>query len=561
MKIRKNLTPTPQGAYSKTIENLTQPMSMYTDHYVYGTEVVNGHDAWSLFKACAEGDLNRVSELLNRDSALVNSQHWYQFPLHMAARQGHADVVRHLLNHGADLGKSRSLYSSWDKLLVELTWREEVSVKAILETHLTERFNYNPNFLPVRDAIQARDADRVLNMISENPHLATASDALGNTGLHWSTLTRQMDLIDQFLAWGVPIDAKRADGQTPVMLSGNGDYWYRWYRDLPPEAMQNQWVITGYLLAKGASMTLGLACLLGDLGRVQDILNVDPGEANRLDDQGKSMLYHATRACHVEIVRTLLAHHADPNKPENDATRGHALHEAAARNHLEIVRLLLEAGADPNGSVDSSGSVLYINQYKHPNNCEAVQTLLKSYGAYRPAYSLTTEELKDVLRNNEPTHNDLEFIHEILGKEDVELMDLFLEKHHHLVAQMCPTDVWGGNIPPGNIMQKLIDHGLDIHKPNWIGRTFLHVCANKGRIDTAKVLLDWGADINALDLEYGGTPLAEAVRQNKQEMAIFLLNQGADPDAPAGYPCATARATAARQKDPKMVKLFDSFKS
>lgn len=534
---------------------------MNTDHYVYGTEVVNGHDAWSLFKACAAGDLDRVSELLGRDPTLANSQHSYQFPLHMAARLGHADVVRYLLCHGADLGKSRSLYSSWDKLLVELTWREEQTVKVILETHLAERFNYNPNFLPVRDAIQARNPDSVAKIIAENPQLATASDALGNTGLHWSVLTRQMSLIDQFLGWGVPIDAKRADGQTPVMLSCNGDYWYRWYRDLPPEAMQNQWVTTGYLLAKGARMTLGLACILGDLEYVQDVLSIDPGKANRLDDQGKSMLYHATKAGHVEIVRTLLAHHADPNKPEHDATRGHALHEAAARNHFEIVRLLLEAGADPNGSVDSSGNVLYINHHKHPNNCEAVQTLLKSFGAYQPPYTLTNEELKEVLRNDALPQNNLEFFHEILGKEDVELTDLFLANHGHLVARMSPTDIWGGNIPPSNIIQKLIDHGLDIHKPNWIGRTFLHVCANKGRIDTANVLLNRGADINALELEYGGTPLAEAVRQNKHEMAIFLLNQGADPDAPAGYPCATPRATASRQKDPKMVKLFDSFKS
>jgi len=34
-------------------------------------------------------------------------------------------------------------------------------------------------------------------------------------------------LIDRFVELGTPIDAQRADGQTPVLLAANGatDYW------------------------------------------------------------------------------------------------------------------------------------------------------------------------------------------------------------------------------------------------------------------------------------------------------------------------------------------------
>ncbi len=552
----KNQAPSRNHAFAKTIAQLTQPLSMDTECYIYGTEKLNGHDAWALFNACAAGDLARVQTLIDRDPALVNAQYWYQFPLHMAVREGHADVVQYLLEHGADLGKSRYLYNSWDKVLSEVTHRGHLAVKKLLEAALKERFNYHPLFDAVRDAIRARDIKTVENVISEKPELATASDALGNTGLHWATLTRQILLIDRFLELGVFIDAKRADGQTAMMLSINGDYWYRWHRDLPLKAMQNQWVITGYLLAKGAGVTLGIACACGDLEQVEKILKADPQAANRLDMQGASPLYHAARSGHVQIVETLLKHGADPNQPEHHAPRGHALHEAAAKNNLEIVKMLLEAGADSNGDVDSSGNVLYINQVKNPENCDMVQKLLLSYGAYKPPYSLSDEDLKVAILNNDPAIQDNQFIHEVLGKEDPELIDLFLAKYGHIIPKMSPTDIWGGNVPPGNIIQKMIDHGLDINRPNWIGRTFLHVCAGKGQMDTAAVLLNAGADIDAVELENGGTPLAEAVRAGQIEMAKFLLNRGADPHAPEGSEWATAKALAERQGDLEMKKLF-----
>ena len=41
-----------------------------------------------------------------------------------------------------------------------------------------------------------------------------------------------------------------------------------------------------------------------------------------------------------------------------------------------------------------------------------------------------------------------------------------------------------------------------------------------------------------VELEYGGTPLAAAARKGQTEMVRFLLEQGADPAAPAESPWA-----------------------
>ena len=91
---------------------------MKTKTYVYGVEKLSGHDAWALFEACALGDVPKVKSLLAKNPRLVNAQFWYQFPIHMAVRAGHADIVGLLLDRGADPGQSRFTYNSWDKLLL-----------------------------------------------------------------------------------------------------------------------------------------------------------------------------------------------------------------------------------------------------------------------------------------------------------------------------------------------------------------------------------------------------------------------------------------------------------
>jgi len=202
--------------------HMTQPEGMKTECYVYGVEKLNGYDAWALFEACAQGDTPKVKALLAKDGRLVNAQFWYQFPIHMAVRAGHAEIVKLLLDRGADPGQSRYTYNSWDKLLRAARERGHRRIESLLQQAMRKRFNYTPAFEVLKEAIVARDARKIGAVLRRQPDLARASDALGNNALHWSVITRQLGWIARFVELGTPIDAERADGQTPVLLAITG---------------------------------------------------------------------------------------------------------------------------------------------------------------------------------------------------------------------------------------------------------------------------------------------------------------------------------------------------
>ena len=549
--------PSRDDAFSRRVDKLTRPEAMDTERYVYGTVPVDGRDAWALFCACAAGDLGRARDLLDRDPDLVNAQYWYQFPIHMAVREGHADVVQLLLGEGADPGQSRYTYNSWDKLLATARERGHLAVQKLLETAMAERFAYAAGFAEVAEAIKGRDRARVEALLDGDPGLLGAADELGNNALHWAALTRQLDLIDYLVGAGADIEACRADGRTPVRVAIDGDYWFR-HRDLPEDAIKDPWVVVRHLIGHGAAVDLGMACKMGDVEKIGAILADDPAAAGRLDAARTSPLTSAARSGEIEAVRLLIEHGADPCLCEDLATRGGALFAAAERNDLEMAEFLLERGADPNAAVDSSGSCFTIVEHVHPRACGPMQELLRRHGAVKPAWDMSAAELKEELRRRgADLDDDNGFLHDFLGHDDEELYDLFIEKYGERVPRIAPTDIWGGNLPPVHLLRKLLDKGLDPNRPNWIGRTFLHLAAEKGSVEVAGLLLEEGADLEAVELEHGGTPLAAAARKGEAGMVEFLLERGADPAKPEGAPWATARAVAASGDDAAVRKLLE----
>jgi len=76
----------------------------------------------------------------------------------------------------------------------------------------------------------------------------------------------------------------------------------------------------------------------------------------------------------------------------------------------------------------------------------------------------------------------------------------------------------------------LLDSGMSPRHMTWHHVTLLHDMAQHGDIAKARLLIDHGADIDAVDEEYRTTPLGMAARWGRRDMALFLLERGADPN-------------------------------
>jgi ankyrin repeat protein len=424
---------------------------------------------------------------------------------------------------------------------------------------MKKRFSYTPDFNALKEAIIARDARKIGAVLRRQPNLAQSSDALGNNALHWSVLTRQLGLINRFVELGTPIDAERADGNTPVLLAVNGatDYWYRATRGRSHPSLRNASVLVGSLLAQGARYTISVAAAIGDQERVEALLRKDAGLAKRHDSARVTPLSYAAAEGHLHIVRLLLEHGADPNIPEDAAPNGRALYEACRANHLDVAQLLLERGANPNAGLDSSECCLTICEVYHGNRAKPLQQLLRHHGAYTPPYRMSLQEMKRAIREGHEVIRDGEFLGNLLQTRDVELLDLYLDSDRAVPDRM---NHWDGVTYPRSsaLVDRLLARGLDPKRTDWLGRTFLHACAENGDRTIAKIFLDAGADINARGLEFHETPLAAAVRyepwcrnedrtrlaKRRRRMVEFLLKRGAVTNLPNDEPWATPLASA-----------------
>jgi ankyrin repeat protein len=459
-------------------QRMLQPEDLKSDQPLLWS-AGRGTDVWALFEACHAGDLGVVLTLLAKDPSLVRAHYEYRKPLYFAVRENHVAVARFLLE------RDPNPLDLWvDDSPIEIAHdRGCAEMERMLAEVLETRFNASPTGEPVADAIRRRDRKTMRARLDADPGLLTKGDRRSNQPIHWATMTRQPKVIDELLARGADINARRMDGARPIHLT-NGDYFHRGWRDV-----SRLWPVTpaqvmAHLKARGAVIDLPTACHTGDIDRVRELIRQDPSLANRIGDHlgyylgAGAPLPNAAAAGRMDIVRLLLDHGADPNlREEQFAPRGKALYQAVSHGHYAIAKLLLERGAFPNPPVESSGDALWVARHRRPN--KQMEALLLSYGA--------TPE-----------------------------------------AERQEEDWW-----------------TRVH--DWLRVTPLHQAARRGDVKKAKELLDEGADITARDEHLQSTPLAWAAKNGQLRMVKFLLKRGAPKTLPDDPAWATPRAWATRR--------------
>jgi ankyrin repeat protein len=517
-----------------------------------------GTDVWALFCACIAGDLPAVEQLVENDSSLVRAHYSYRTPLYFAVRENQIPVVEYLLDHGAD---PLSLAVN-DSLLDICRDRGYVQLDQLLQSKLASMQGASPKGEAVAAAIRTHDLQTVRGLLDASPELLHAGDQRSNQPIHWAVMTRQIDFIDELLGRGADINAARFDGARPIHLT-NGDYHFRGWRDVPQDWPTTPAQVLTHLRSRGAYCDICTACHIGDIDRVRELLDADPSLANRVSDYvgyylgSGAPLKNAAARGHIEIVKLLLAHGADPNLPEEGiAPNGHALYSAVANKHYDVAKLLLEHGAYPNPEVESSADAL---SRAISNADQPMIDLLCSYGAARGVHLLAYDgDLRTaaaVFAANPALANDPDALANAASEGHEAFVRLMLRYQPELPKRIAFPG-WAVGAKTRELNELLFQYGMDPSGPDWLLITPLHHFARKGDVASADQFIDHGANLHARDEDICSTPLAWAAKFNQRQMVELLLTRGAKPNLPDDPPWATPLAWATRRGHHDIAQLL-----
>ena len=524
----------------------------------YGPWSSRGCDVWDAICAARAGDAAAIRRLLERDPNLCR----YDEPIHFAVREGHIDVVRVLLDAGAD----PNVASGGDSPITVARDRGHESVALLLESVRGRNLRTAPAGdatadHPIHAAVDANDVEAVRAMLDAEPRLVHRGDRKGGTPLHRAAAASAHHVIALLLDRGADIHALHGSG--PGDASGYAAV------DFQPIDLALFWhgrndIETARLLIEsGAVCDLTIAAALGDLTRVTAMLADDPSRIREARPWGKRPLSAAVEIGHDAIARLLLDRGADPNWPEGTAApRGFALHSAARAGNRAMVELLLNHGADPNGHVDSSGNATWAAKTRE------LRALLLSRGGTLDCYDLVwLGEDDEVVRRvaADPSAADagcggVFTAAATLGKRDLVVRLLNAGARVPPVVTACRSYL----LEDPEILSLLLAAGMDPDLPNWQRATPLHdLCGRDGRgrsrphrVACAIILLDAGATISAKDEEYRSTPLAWAARNDLPDMVDLLLARGAPTNLADDEPWATPLAWAIRRGHSRIVEML-----
>ena len=193
--------------------------------------------------AAMKGDLEKVKELVKENPDSISTTfglaHWT--PLHLAAGDGHANVVEFLLANRADVNVKDSRGHTPMHLAVE---RRHLDVIEVLRHYggwddsppkgqnvlTVSEESIGPGkaqaVVAIHEAAGSGDPARVMELLKEYPDLVYTKDKDGMTVLHLAVLKASKDLVTGLLASQAEINAKNYDGETPLHLAvrlGNRD--------------------------------------------------------------------------------------------------------------------------------------------------------------------------------------------------------------------------------------------------------------------------------------------------------------------------------------------------
>ncbi len=331
--------------------------------------------------------------------------------------------------------------------------------------------------------------------------LGAAASAAAASPIADAAMRGDAAAVRQLIAAREDVDAAQADGATAL-------HWAVYRGDVATATM---------LLDAGAAVDrpnangvtpLLLACETGDPNLVRLLLEAG-ADPNETLPNGETALMMAARTGNPATVRLLIERGADVEAAEN--LRGTtALMWAAAYGRPAAVQVLLQAGADVGARSKA------VPRGRRPYLAPTVQSRLNDF----------LEEIDESGRRVTTTSR----LGAVPPEDPAETARLAAQRERALAALLAsPGEAPVGGADDVDEVPAAADDAPEL----WGGLTPLIFAAREGDIESARLLLDHGADVNQQS-EGGWTALLTAVQNRYYRLAAMLLERGADPNIQNG---------------------------
>ncbi|XP_066980457.1 uncharacterized protein [Macrobrachium rosenbergii] len=543
-----------------------------------------------LHRGCAQGNRKAV-ELLVKKGAYINAQDKNgNTPLHEAARGFHTSVVKVLIENKADktrLNKKKQSFlnligqqlmpsvESGDSEVLQqwLEWGASPDTKGNLHWsilhHACARGQLNIASLLIERGADVNIEDsnkttplhsacfhghsRIASLLIDSNANVNAQDQRGNTPLHSAVLGGHAELVNLLLERNCDTTIANKEGQ----------YFTHLVNEFLVTAVDSSKVAQVVSLLKGRAApntrdpygytVLCQAAFKGDMLVAEALLDAG-ADPNLVDEaHGKTPLHYASAWGHLFIVKALLDKGASVNIKDNVGAT--PLHEAAREGFEDVMIVLIGRGCNINETDNEGNTPLHVAGKW--GQAAAVELLLEKcakdnirnknnllYSDLALIRAVRTADKDHVMSGmawgGDPNSRDKRgwtLLHHAVYKGVEEICELLLENGANINAvdnhDRTPLllAAYRGN---KQIMQILLDAGADINCQDWMGRTPLHWAAKEGSIETVQMLLDHKANTTITNKEghlYSSLLLKHlyfAVRHNDADKVVRLVMAGAD---------------------------------
>lgn len=446
-------------------------------------------------------------------------------PLYCASRWGWTDVVKVLLDHGADvnlvggpIGTALQAAALGGRLeIVQLLLRHGARIDCAVGSHGT-----------ALSAAASNGQDDVVRVL-----LGAGADVNIPGGDFGCSLVASVEFDETMVSSG-PLDSLSKvlvpsapkltievgkHNVTEKLIVAGANVFEQGPAALSKAAEKGHKKLVDLLLAHGAqfdSTTLSEAIWTQDAGIAETAIR-HGANPNKSDEKGRTPLFNAVNSYNPDLVSTLLKGAADPNLPApkglwSSPTR--CLHVACARGKLSMVKVLLENGADPNlpGTIEAGQQCRFGGYSSHPVQGSALHSACAGTAGRR--------FWKDQ------------------GTDQVEIVSLLLEhganidqgNEHGWTALELTCSRMGPDHDAYNIVSTLINAGADVHASSSENSGPLEVAARHGFLEIVELLLKNGVN----DETHKQSALEVSAEYGHKEIVKYLINAGVDVRAPRG---------------------------